>query len=96
MHLLDALLHGGELEVGPQRRELVVAGRLLELPVALGGVELHPLGGQTSGFGHCHGHFLDAHLFGEWGGGMGGDVLVSRRRLEGKAERMLKGEKKTV
>jgi len=61
-YLLDALLHGDELEVRAQRRQLIVARRLLELSVALGSVEFHPFGGQSSGFGHCHGHFLDAHL----------------------------------
>ena len=59
MHLLDALLHGGELEVGPQRRELVVAGRLLELPVRLGGVELDLLPGHTDRLRHGVRHVAD-------------------------------------
>jgi hypothetical protein len=39
--LLDAGLHGRELEVGAQPAQLVVAGRLLELAVRLRRVEFH-------------------------------------------------------
>jgi len=47
-YLLDALLHGDELEVRAQRRQLIVARRLLELSVALGSVEFHPFGGSPA------------------------------------------------
>ena len=60
------LVEGGELEVGEVLPELLVVGRLLELPVRLGGVEGDLQGGTSDvgveGLGHGVRNVGDGHL----------------------------------
>lgn len=57
--LLDALLHGDELVVRTVLAEFLVAGRLLELPIGLGGVK-DDFSLEFHGLGNCLGNIPNA------------------------------------